>query len=422
MAGKQKIEQAGLIDTADPGAGEFELATRYDIERAAKEIEVQAFLAQRFPRDETKAFERLMRYCERKAFAEAAFYLFQRGDADITGPSAPFARAFAACWRNIIYGTEIIRDDGVSRKIRSSAWDVETNSRTVMEAEFKKLVLRKPKDANGRPCGKAQWVTPDERDLRELTNRQAAILERNCILKLMPPDYVDDAIALCMTTDEKNVAGALKANIEKMVKAFAELNIPPERFLKRVRREKVEDLTAANIVALRAVYRAISDGHLTIEDAFPTEGPAGTSGKGDGDFLQGMKAAPPEKTAQPSNEPATGQPAPGPPVEAAGAPAPALDLQAEASEAKSTGIPNADPADDEAIATYLASLMKPDAGQEAVDEACRIINYPTDTDPIGLRKKNMRLTGQKAIARLANWWRQERAAAEASTEKKGGPA
>ncbi len=34
--------------------------------------------------------------------------------------------------------------------------------------------------------GQTVWVTPDERDLRELTNKRGAILERNCLLKLQP--------------------------------------------------------------------------------------------------------------------------------------------------------------------------------------------------------------------------------------------
>ena len=68
----------------------------------------------------------------------------------------------------------------------------------------------------GRICGRdlpcpdhvrrTEWTVPDERDLRELTNRRGAICVRNAILALVPPDLVEDAMATADQTLEALLA------------------------------------------------------------------------------------------------------------------------------------------------------------------------------------------------------------------------
>jgi PAS domain-containing protein len=54
-----------------------------------------------------------------------------------------------------------------------------------------KLIQRKIK---GSKTGETEWIAPDERDLLELTNRQNAKAVRNCILQVLPKDYILDAM------------------------------------------------------------------------------------------------------------------------------------------------------------------------------------------------------------------------------------
>src|SRR5205085_986190 len=138
-------------------------------------------------RNELMAFQQLAVACKRLSFAEQSSYAFPRGGQTVSGPSVHLARAAARVWKNLQYGVRITRDDDDSRQIQAFAWDLETNVKVTGEDDFKKLVYRK----------KDGWVKPDERDLRELTNRRGAILVRNCILQILPKDLIEDARDEC---------------------------------------------------------------------------------------------------------------------------------------------------------------------------------------------------------------------------------
>ena len=158
-----------------------ELATRPDTSRelsvagstAKQQAEIQAavVMARRYPRDEGMAIDRIKTACKRPAFADAAAYRYPRGKKRdgtpnmIVGPSINLAREMGRCFGNIRVGQDVLRDDDETRLIEAYAWDLETNYRTTEQVQFKKLIYRK----------KDGWVQPDERDLRELTNRLGAI-------------------------------------------------------------------------------------------------------------------------------------------------------------------------------------------------------------------------------------------------------
>src|SRR6185503_13878085 len=205
---------------------------------AEKQFEVQSAIAiaKRFPRNEDTAFAKLMRSCQRTGFAAEGRYRFPRGKVKdeatgrwvpnyVEGPSVNTARESARVWENIRYGIEVIRDDEDTRQIRGWAWDVETNVKVTAEDEFKKLIQRKV-DQGGQWV--TAWVKPDERDLRELTNRRGAILERNCILKLMPRDLIEDAMAQIRETLSKDATADPESARKKLILGFAKLNVTPE--------------------------------------------------------------------------------------------------------------------------------------------------------------------------------------------------
>lgn len=234
---------------------------------AEKQFEIQSaiIIAKRFPRDEDAAFQKLMKACGRSAFAEDAEYSFPRGkvqnangqwvDNFVTGPSVALAREAARVWGNIRHGVTIIRDDANSRQIQLWAWDVETNTKVTTEDDFRKLIYRKNKG----------WIEPDERDLRELTNRRAAIGKRNCILELLPKDLIEDALAACHKTLLSDVAKDPDAARKKILIAFSELNVTAEMLAARLG-HPVAQSSPAEIADLRAVYKSISDGNTTWGD------------------------------------------------------------------------------------------------------------------------------------------------------------
>jgi hypothetical protein len=221
---------------------------------AEKQFEIQSAItvAKRFPRDEDGVFGRLMKAADRTSFAEDAGYSFPRGDSKVEGPSVNLAREAARTWGNMRYGLEVIRDDEDARQIRGWAWDLETNLKVTAEDEFRKLIYRK----------KGGWIKPDERDLRELTNRRGAILIRGCILQILPKDLIEDAMERCKATLRKQAAQDPEAARKKLILAFSGINVTAEMLVATLG-HPISQCSPAEIADLRQVYKSIADGNST---------------------------------------------------------------------------------------------------------------------------------------------------------------
>jgi len=230
----------------------FELSESNMIASATAEVQAGVIIAKKFPRSEDVAFEKLMKSCSRTSFAGDAAYSFPRGTATVTGPSINLAREAARTWGNIEYGVLVVYDDEETRKIKAWAWDKESNSRSFAEDSFKKLVFRKK--------GGGVWVKPDERDLRELTNRRGAILKRNCLLELLPKDLIEDALKKCGETLKKNAAQDPDSARKAIIIAFSELNITPEMLEKKLG-HKIAQCIPDEIAELRQIHQSIKDGN-----------------------------------------------------------------------------------------------------------------------------------------------------------------
>lgn len=248
----RSVEEGGLATTT-----EFSSELAPTAAAAEKQFEIQSaiVLAKRFPRDEDLSFQKLMKACGRTTFAEDAEYSFPRGGQSVKGPSVFLAREAARVWTNIRYGLTITRDDSGSRQIQAWAWDLETNTKISAEDDFRKLIFRKGKG----------WIEPDERDLRELTNRRGAILIRNCVLQILPKDLIEDALSKCRETLRTNAAQDPDAARKKILLAFSELNVSAEQ-LAAYLGHPVAQSSPAEIADLRAVYKSISDGNTTWGD------------------------------------------------------------------------------------------------------------------------------------------------------------
>lgn len=257
QAPTQTHEDTGLAQRVSTTA---ELAPTSAAAEAQHEIQAAIVVARRFPRNEDAAYVALLKSCKRTSFAEDASYSFPRGGKPVEGPSVRLAREAARVWGNIRYGLDILRDDDESRDIEGWAWDLQTNTKVTAGDSFRKLIQRK-----GKNGGVTTWVVPDERDLRELTNRRGAILVRNCILQLMPSDFIEDARREAAATLEKDAAQDPDAARKGIVKAFAELNVTPD-MLEAYLEHPIAQCSPAEIKNLREVYASIRDGNSTWGD------------------------------------------------------------------------------------------------------------------------------------------------------------
>lgn len=259
----RSIEDSGLATTTEFST---ELSPSAAIAEKQYEIQGAIIVAKRFPRDEDQAFQKLMRVCGRSSFAEEAEYSFPRGGQTVRGPSVNLAREAKRLWGNMRSGFEVLRDDEQGRKIRAWAWDVETNAYEFAEDEFRKLVYRKERrDRNNNVIKPAGWYPPDERDLRELTNRRAAILERNCILQLLPRDLIEEAVEESRKTLTSSAEKDPDAARKKILKAFSEINVSAE-MLATYLGHPVAQSSPAEIADLRSIYKSILDGNSTWAD------------------------------------------------------------------------------------------------------------------------------------------------------------
>lgn len=268
-----------------------ELQTTSAAAGVQQEIQGALVIAQRFPRDEDRAFQSLIRSCKRANFAADAQYEFPRGGQKVRGPSIYFAREFARVWGNIRHGCDILHDDEDSRSIRAWAWDLETNAKVTADDSFRKLVQRKNKKTNV-----TEWVKPDERDLRELTNRRAAIAKRNCILELLPSDLIQDALDRCDQTLQQDAAEDPDAFRKNTLAGFIDLNVSADQ-LKAYLGCPIENASPKQQAELRRIYKSLKDGAATWSDYF-SEKKDDSTGKEAADKLrEKLKQAKPAEQA-----------------------------------------------------------------------------------------------------------------------------
>jgi hypothetical protein len=235
-------------------------------EHAGQLVRVSAQLAMMNPRNILERRQELMESCQRPAFADSAEYEFPRGGKKIRGPSVDLARESARCWRNVQYGFTITSQDRLEVQLQGFAWDMEANLRIVLEDRFRRLQQRVNADT-----GETEWVEPDERDFRELINRRGAILVRNCILQVLPPDIVEEAVFRCRDTIKSHARGALKKDRTAVTKdlsdAFRELGVTPTMIEAKLG-HKLALLSAEEVAELRAIWKSIRDGQSRRDEHF----------------------------------------------------------------------------------------------------------------------------------------------------------
>lgn len=282
MAATQQDAEAGFAVTGWNGGAVVsgaEAGTHSVMAREEAEIKAAVASARLFPRNEEAAYAKIIRSCQRPTFAENTQYSFPRGrkknpatdeweDNIISGPSIDLAREMARCWGNIRYGLRVVSIDRDTVHIKGYALDLETNAYAEAEDKFARLIQR----AVGKgPDKKTQWVEPDERDLRELINRRGAILKRNCILEILPPDITDDAMRAADTTLELAAKGELKqdraAMLRRLVLLFDRVGVSSELLAERVGHE-LKALTEEEAVELHKIYKSIADGVTTRGEHF----------------------------------------------------------------------------------------------------------------------------------------------------------
>lgn len=283
-----KINRNELMEQARPtGASQ---ATAIEQTRAVAQVQGALVVAQQRPRDTMAAAQRMREACQTTRLAEKAFFAYDRGGSTVKGASIHLATELARCWGNMDYGiVELARDDdeGVS-EMMSYAWDLETNMRS-------SNTFIVPHRRDTRTGAKA---LTDQRDIYENNANNAARRLRECIFRTMPKAFTEEAQELCRATLEHGGGRPIAEQREKLVEAFAAINISSRRVSKRVGKA-IDKLTAFDLGELRIAYRSITTGEALASELFPDD-----SGEAATDALKKARDQDPPKPADDTKPPA----------------------------------------------------------------------------------------------------------------------
>lgn len=295
------FQRTGLSEHVNAGTVEIESS------RAIAEAQGKLVIAKRFPRNEARAYEKIIDSCKRPGLASEATYSFPRGRETVSGPSIRLAEELARAWGNIDYGIrELSRKDGVS-EMEAYAWDLETNT-----SSSQKFTVRHVRDTKT-----GSYAITDERDIYELTANQGARRLRARLLAILPPDLVEAALSECKLTLAGKSEIPLADRIRRIVRSFEKYGVTTPMIETRLGHSL--DVTLPEEIAdLQGVYNSLKNGMTKAGDWFGNAKPEPTEAM---DMLEG--GAPTEAAAPaPTPRPRTAKPKPEPAPAEAPKPAP----------------------------------------------------------------------------------------------------
>ncbi len=218
-------------------------------ERAIAEVQARMTLAQARPRDEAQARDKIIAACARPGLAATAVYAYPRGGEMVTGPSIRLAEVLARYWRNIDCGIRELSQTGGMSIGEAYAFDLETNHRQAIE--FQIPHLRKTK--------KGTKTLDDPRDIYEMFANLASRRMRACILRLIPADIAEDAVAECKRTQAANV-DITQEKVRAMLSAFEKDYGVTEEMIRARLGHDIGAIIPSEFLQLRRIYQSLRDG------------------------------------------------------------------------------------------------------------------------------------------------------------------
>ena len=227
--------------------------------RALQEVQAAIFMARQFPRDETRAYRRVIEASKRLSLAEKAIYCYPRGGQQIKGPSIRTAETIAKYWGNLSYGIKELSQNNSEHtsEMMAYCWDLESNVR--VERIFKVPHIRDTKQG--------PKLLTDARDIYEKTANDGARRLRAAILEVLPSDVVEDFMKACEKTIEGSSDKPIKDRVQDMLRLFEELGVTKEMIEQKIG-TKTDNFIAKNIVDLGGIYNSIKNNFAPIEQYF----------------------------------------------------------------------------------------------------------------------------------------------------------
>lgn len=250
--------QKNLPDQKKSDFGEINQGTVHvESTRAMAEAQGMLALAKRFPRDYIKAYDQAIQACQRKGFAEKAFFSYPRGKETVTGVTIRFAEEMARCYGNLNYGIKELSHVEGRSEMQAFCWDLETNTKS--EQNFTVEHIRETKYGNN--------VLTSQRDIYEKTANDGARRLRSRILAILPPDLVEDCIRECKKTLAGDNTLPLADRIKQLVVFFKKKGVTQEMLEKRLN-HKINAMTPDEVSEYIGIYNGLNQKETKVSDWF----------------------------------------------------------------------------------------------------------------------------------------------------------
>lgn len=298
-----------IIDQAKFRSPVKSQATAIEQSRVTMEVLGALQVAKAMPRDEQAAERRMLEECQSRELAEAAFYSVPRAGGAVKGPSVHLATALARCWGNLNYGiVELDRDEQLHRsEMLAFAWDLETNTHVE-----KKVIVNHTRDKKSGP----ERLT-DSKDIRDNNSNVGARGLRDCIFRIVPARFLEQAQKHCQATLERGDGSSIEDRRKAMLAAFERLGVSRSQIERRMKVsiEKMDEVQVAN---MQVIFRSIQKKEIRVSDEFePDQGREIKQG------LTDQASAPDTGKKQTARKTKAAEPKPDPAPEESENPAPA---------------------------------------------------------------------------------------------------
>lgn len=221
----------------------------------AAEINQQIATAHQFKRDKLSLILNEVRDMATMSpeVAEAMFYSIPRDGKQIEGASVRLAELFAARWGNLRAGARIISIGKDLVTAQGFAIDLQTNF------AFSTEVQRSIKGKRGR-------FSPDM--IRVTCLAAQSIAFREAVFKVIPRVHVENLWVECRRV-AVGKAQSIGQTREKVATSFSKMGISKERIAVAMGVPEFNQISMDHVGTLRGMFTAITDGELSLDEAFP---------------------------------------------------------------------------------------------------------------------------------------------------------
>lgn len=239
------------------------------IQERLADSQMRFMMARQFPRDIVAIERNVANACSRFSLAQMAQYALPVSGSTVKGPSIRMAEVLAQAYGNLDIGREVVatgKDErGKWSDIRVYALDLETGLRFQETMRIHHVRYSK---------SKGDTAITDLSELERLFSQHAAKRLRECILRAIPRDLTEKALAWCRQTVQSGDKDSNGKPLKPLIDRCKAIVLEFERL--GVKREQVEKYvgcamnlwTPEHFEDLVSVWRSVKDSELKVEEFF----------------------------------------------------------------------------------------------------------------------------------------------------------